>query len=81
MHIIQGLWNMVLHRRETDVADLPEDVLRRKFSTTEDVAVTDDGLKIALVTGGDRWVVDTKLREPESHQDRWLRVRCRLCTG
>ncbi len=46
-------------------ADLPDDVLRRKFNKADEVAFTDDGLEIAFVAGGDVWVMDTKLREPQ----------------
>ncbi len=46
-------------------ADLPEDILRRKFTAADDIAFTDDGLEIALIAGGDVWVMDTKLREPQ----------------
>ena len=46
-------------------ANLPDDVLRRKFTEADEVAFTDDGLEIAFVAGGDVWVMDTKLREPQ----------------
>ena len=49
---------------QTD-ADLPDDVLRRKYSSADDVAFTEDGLDIAMIAGGDVWVMDTKLREPQ----------------
>ncbi len=45
--------------------DLPEDSLRRKFSKAKSVAFTADGLEVAFVAGGDLWVMDTKLREPQ----------------
>ncbi len=46
-------------------ADLPDDVMRRKFTQADEVAFTEDGLEIALIAGGDVWVMDTKLREPQ----------------
>lgn len=46
-------------------ADMPDDLLRRKFSKADEVAFTDDGLEIALIAGGDVWVMDTKLKEPQ----------------
>ncbi len=49
---------------QTD-ADLPEEVLRRKYTSADDVAFTEDGLEIALIAGGDVWIMDTKLREPQ----------------
>ena len=45
--------------------DLPDEVLRRKHTIAEDVAFTEDGLEIAFIAGGDVWVMDTKLREPQ----------------
>jgi len=45
-------------------ADLPDDTMRRKFTSADDVTFTDDGLEIAMIAGGDLWVMDTKLREP-----------------
>lgn len=44
--------------------DLPSDVMRREFSSADEVAFSKDGLDIALIAGGDVWVMDTKLREP-----------------
>ncbi|MDX1928095.1 MAG: S41 family peptidase [Pirellulaceae bacterium] len=46
-------------------ADMPDDVLRRKFAKADEVVFTDDGLEIALIAGGDVWVMDTKLKEPQ----------------
>ncbi len=46
-------------------ADIPDDSLRRKFSKADEVAFTDDGLEIAFIAGGDVWVMDTKLKEPQ----------------
>ncbi|MCA9125952.1 MAG: PD40 domain-containing protein [Planctomycetales bacterium] len=43
---------------------LPDDEMRREYSSAEQVAFTDDGLEIAIIAGGDVWVMDTKLREP-----------------
>ena len=45
--------------------DLPEDELRREISTASDAAFTSDGLEIAVVAGGDIWVMDTILKEPK----------------
>ncbi len=49
----------------TNDVDLPDDVLRRKFTQADEVSFTDDGLEIAFVAGGDVWVMDTKLKEPQ----------------
>jgi tricorn protease len=38
--------------------------LRRTLSTATAAAFTNDGLEIALIAGGDLWVMDTELREP-----------------
>ncbi len=46
-------------------ANLPDDVLRRNFTQADEVAFSDDGLEIALIAGGDVWIMDTKLREPQ----------------
>jgi tricorn protease len=46
-------------------SDLPaERVERRVLRQATDVAFTADGLEIALIAGGDLWVMDTELREP-----------------
>ncbi len=45
--------------------ELPSESLRREFSQAQEVAFTQDGLEMALVAGGDVWVIDTKLREPQ----------------
>lgn len=45
--------------------DLPNDLQRRTFSRADEVAFTDDGLDIAMIVGGDLWVMDTKLKEPQ----------------
>ncbi len=44
--------------------EMPADQLRREFSRANHVAFSPDGLEIALIAGGDVWVMDTKLREP-----------------
>ncbi|MEZ6133890.1 MAG: S41 family peptidase [Pirellulaceae bacterium] len=49
---------------ERDV-ELPKDEMRREFSRADEVAFTADGLEIALIAGGDVWIMDTKLREPK----------------
>lgn len=45
--------------------DLPKDELRREISAANDVSFSNDGLEIALIAGGDVWVMDTVLREPK----------------
>ena len=50
-------------RVANDIA-LTDDRLRRTFSKADQVAFTDDGLEIALVAGGDLWIMDTELKEP-----------------
>ncbi|QDV27406.1 S41 family peptidase [Aureliella helgolandensis] len=44
---------------------LPNPELRREISSAEDVSFTADGLEIAFIAGGDVWVMDTVLREPQ----------------
>ena len=41
-----------------------EDEVRRTINRATEVAFTRDGLEMALIAGGDLWVMDTKLREP-----------------
>jgi len=46
-------------------ADLVADkTQRRRLDKAEKVAFSDDGLEIAMISGGDLWVMDTELREP-----------------
>jgi tricorn protease len=45
--------------------ELPQDEMRREFTEADAAAFTEDGLEIALLAGGDVWVMDTKLREPK----------------
>lgn len=46
--------------------DRPADrIERRTLTTANGVAFSNDGLEIALVAGGDLWVMDTELREPK----------------
>ncbi len=45
--------------------ELPRDELRREYTKADQVAFTADGLEIAMLAGGDVWVMDTKLREPQ----------------
>lgn len=45
--------------------DLPSDEVRRELSQADEVAFTNDGLEVALIVGGDLWIMDTKLREPK----------------
>lgn len=42
----------------------PSPMLRRTFTTATSMATTKDGLEIALIAGGDVWVMETELREP-----------------
>ncbi|MCA9061560.1 MAG: PD40 domain-containing protein [Planctomycetaceae bacterium] len=42
----------------------PDPVLRRTLDSASDAAFTSDGLEIAIVAGGDLWVMETELREP-----------------
>ncbi len=60
-------------RVRTDQSQLPEvyDVVNSATS----VAFTEDGLEIALVAGGDVWVMDSELREPKqvTATDGWER--------
>jgi len=45
--------------------DWPLDpTIRRTLRTATDVAFSHDGLEIAMIAGGDLWVMDTELREP-----------------
>ncbi len=37
---------------------------RRRLNKAEEVAFSKDGLEIAMISGGDLWVMDTELREP-----------------
>ncbi|MBN1588536.1 MAG: PD40 domain-containing protein, partial [Pirellulales bacterium] len=39
-------------------------VFRRTLRTATEVAFSSDGLEIAMIAGGDLWVMDTELREP-----------------
>ncbi len=45
--------------------ELPRDELRREYTKADQVAFSADGLEIAILAGGDVWVMDTKLREPQ----------------
>ncbi|HEX3151633.1 MAG TPA: S41 family peptidase [Gemmataceae bacterium] len=46
--------------------DRPSDRIdRRVIASANDAAFTADGLEMALVIGGDLWVMDTELREPK----------------
>lgn len=51
--------------------ELPKDEMRREYSRASEVAFTTDGLEVAFVAGGDIWVMDTTLREPQrvTHTD------------
>lgn len=50
-------------RCSADLATPPD--LRRAFSAATDFATTKDGLEVAFIAGGDVWVMDTELREPQ----------------
>ncbi|WP_254508303.1 S41 family peptidase [Anatilimnocola floriformis] len=50
-------------RCSADLATPPE--LRRAFTAATDFATTKDGLEVAFIAGGDVWVMDTELREPQ----------------
>jgi tricorn protease len=41
-----------------------ETIQRRRLTKADEVAFSDDGLEIAMISGGDLWVMDTTLREP-----------------
>ncbi len=47
--------------RADQVADK---IQRRRLDKADDVAFSDDGLELAMISGGDLWVMDTQLREP-----------------
>ncbi len=44
--------------------ELPDEQLRREFSSADEIAFSSDGLEVALIAGGDVWIMDTKLKEP-----------------
>ena len=44
--------------------DEPDPLVRDWVSTGSQAAFTSDGLEIAMIAGGDLWVMDTELREP-----------------
>ncbi len=46
--------------------DQPEPIDRRTVITATDVAFTYDTLELAMIAGGDLWVMDTELREPRA---------------
>ncbi|MBI4881803.1 MAG: PD40 domain-containing protein [Planctomycetes bacterium] len=48
---------------------LREEWLRRSAAAAEEAAFTDDGLEVALIAGGDLWVMDTELKEPRQVTD------------
>ena len=46
--------------------DRPQERVERKVLTSATAAAfTNDGLEIAIIAGGDLWVMDTELREPK----------------
>jgi tricorn protease len=44
-------------------------MMRRTLKAATDVAFSSDGLEIAFIAGGDVWVMDTELREPQQVTD------------
>jgi tricorn protease len=48
-----------------DVDRSAEKIERRSLTSANDVAFSHDGLEIAMIAGGDLWVMDTELREPK----------------
>ncbi len=48
---------------------LDDGIDRRTLENATDVAFSNDGLEIAFVSGGDLWVMDTELREPQQITD------------
>lgn len=52
---------------DDDVRAEPQE--RKLLTTVKDFAVTRDGLEIAVIAGGDLWVMDTVLREPKQVTD------------
>ena len=42
----------------------PEPVVRRTLESATEVSFSSDGLELAMIAGGDLWVMDTELREP-----------------
>ena len=49
--------------------DVGDPIARRTLSSVDDAAFTADGLELALIAGGDLWVMDTELREPVNVTD------------
>ena len=47
---------------DTDTASEP--VVRRLLQSATEVSFSRDGLEVAMIAGGDLWVMDTELREP-----------------
>lgn len=47
---------------ESDV--VPDPVMRRVLQSASEVSFSRDGLEVAMIAGGDLWVMDTELREP-----------------
>lgn len=51
---------------EIDAAqDSPQDVTRVVLDKATDISFTRDGLQMAFIAGGDVWVMDTELKEPQ----------------
>jgi tricorn protease len=46
-----------------------DDRLRRTLTTASDVSFSSDGLEVAFIAGGDLWVMDTILLEPQQVTD------------
>jgi len=73
--VFRHLFDLYRFRPETDQAPTRLDIAvradlvadktqRRRLDKAEHVAFSDDGLEIAMIAGGDVWVMDTELREP-----------------
>ena len=44
--------------------DIQSDIHRRTLKKASDAAFSSDGLEIAMISGGDLWVMETELKEP-----------------
>jgi len=59
---------------DSDVA--PEPLVHRILQTASEVSFAADGLEVAMIGGGDLWVMDTELREPRQVTDTPEEERC-----
>ena len=73
--VFRHLFDLYRFQPETDQAPKRLDITvradmvadktqRRRLDKAEQVAFSDDGLEIVMISGGDVWVMDTELREP-----------------